>query len=204
MALGTLSLSITAGRPGRPFEASVIGLTTGRVEIGGDATPGFSYVNGRLSHPGLPSDRPVSTVSLIEYDPGATVSRKETRIDIAEPALTQLGRLSVAIPDTIAAAGSAVVTGAQSGSTLTLATNPDGAWSLSGSTLSWSSAAIGKTQRPVIVEIVSQAVALARSTSLGPPPVFAVSGIPANAILNASGGYVLNSSGGYVLNRSAA
>lgn len=80
MALGTLSLSTVSGVQGRRFAAKIAGLTTGRVEIGGDGSPGFSVVNGMASSNGLPY--PTSTVVLREYDPGATVSVKETRIDI--------------------------------------------------------------------------------------------------------------------------
>jgi hypothetical protein len=80
MALGTLSLTTTQGVRGRRFAAKIIGLTTGKLEIGGNCAPGFSTVNGMLYSDSLPYA--VSTVSLIEYDPGAALSRNETRIEI--------------------------------------------------------------------------------------------------------------------------
>lgn len=81
MALGNLSLSITAGVQGRPFNASIIGLTTGRVEVLQDSSPGFSTVNGRVMSDRLPY--PVSVVALREYEPGVGVGYRDSRIDIA-------------------------------------------------------------------------------------------------------------------------
>lgn len=166
MALGTLSLSITNGRPGLPFEASVIGATTGRIEIGNDGTPGFSFVNGRVTHPSLPASQAVSTLVLIEYDPGVAVSRKETRIEISTAPVAQLNKLTTLIPDPITGSGSSPIFGS-SGGTITLATNPDSAYSISGTTLSWTSAAVGKTERPVLVETLSQSLPIVRSSDLG-------------------------------------
>lgn len=166
MPLNNLSLSVSAGRPHQPFEASVIGLTTGRVEVVNDGTPGFSVVNGVLRHPRLPGDRAVATAVLAEVDPGAGVSRRETRLDIAIAMVPQLNSLSAAVPDTITASGSAPITGS-SGGTITVAVNPDGAWSVSGTTLSWTTAAVGKPGRPVLVESFSPTIQLARQSALG-------------------------------------
>lgn len=81
MALGNLTLSTTAGVQGRPFQANIIGLTTGRVEVLGDGSPGFSTVNGRVMSDRLPY--PVSTVVLREHEPGVGVGYRDTRIDIS-------------------------------------------------------------------------------------------------------------------------
>jgi hypothetical protein len=80
VALGALTLSVTAGVQGRPFAAKINGLTTGRVEVLNDGSPGFSVVNGRVMSQGLPY--PVSTVVLREYEPGVGQGFRDTRIDI--------------------------------------------------------------------------------------------------------------------------
>lgn len=80
MALGALTLSVTSGIQGRPFAAAINGLTTGRVEVLGDGSPGFSTVNGRIMSSGLPY--PVSTVVLREYEPGVGAGFRDSRIDI--------------------------------------------------------------------------------------------------------------------------
>jgi hypothetical protein len=80
MALGALSLSVTAGVQGRPFQAKIVGLTTGRVEVLVDGSPGFSTVNGNLMSQGLPY--PVSTAVLREYEPGVGQGYRDSRIDI--------------------------------------------------------------------------------------------------------------------------
>lgn len=80
MALNALTLSTTQGVQGRPFQAAISGLTTGKVEVLGDASPGFSVVNGNLMSQGLPY--PVSTVALREYEPGVGVGYRDTRIEI--------------------------------------------------------------------------------------------------------------------------
>lgn len=88
MALNALTLSTTQGVQGRPFQAAVSGLTTGRVEVLGDASPGFSFVNGNIMSRGLPY--PVSTVSLREYEPGVGQGFRDTRIDITAVTRDQL------------------------------------------------------------------------------------------------------------------
>lgn len=88
MALNALTLSTTQGVQGRPFQATISGLTTGRLEVLGDASPGFSVVNGQLMSQGLPY--PVSTVSLREYEPGVGVGYRDTRIDITAVTRDQL------------------------------------------------------------------------------------------------------------------
>lgn len=80
MALNALTLSTTAGVQGRRFQAVINGMTTGRVEVLTDGSPGFSTVNGRVMSDALPY--PVSTLVLREYDPGGTPSFRDTRIDI--------------------------------------------------------------------------------------------------------------------------
>ncbi|TZG25585.1 SGNH/GDSL hydrolase family protein [Sphingomonas montanisoli] len=80
MALGALSLSVTSGVQGRPFQAKINGLTTGKVEVLNDGAPGFSTVNGNVMSSGLPY--PVSTVVLREYEPGVGDGYRDTRIDI--------------------------------------------------------------------------------------------------------------------------
>ena len=59
MALGPLTLNVTSGLIGKAFSATISGQSVGStVEVlggGPDAgTPGFSTVNGRVAHPGLP------------------------------------------------------------------------------------------------------------------------------------------------------
>ena len=88
MALNALTLSTTQGVQGRPFQAAISGLTTGRVEVLGDASPSFSVVNGNLMSRGLPY--PVSTVSLREYEPGVGQGFRDTRIDITAVTRDQL------------------------------------------------------------------------------------------------------------------
>jgi hypothetical protein len=81
MALGALTLSVTSGVQGRPFQATINGLTTGRVEVLGDGSPGFSTVNGKVMSNGLPY--PVSTVALREYEPGVGAGFRDSRIDVS-------------------------------------------------------------------------------------------------------------------------
>lgn len=151
MALNTLTLAITKGVLGRPFEATILGLTAGtEVSLDQDASPGFSTVNGRIFSREL--DLPVSTVAIRERNPN-TGETAVTRIDIAAASLPFFNILKPDVPAVITDAGSAPIQGKTSGTTLTLATNPDGAWSISGgSTLNWTTAAIGRAGRPVIVE----------------------------------------------------
>lgn len=165
MPLGNLTLTINAGRPGRSFAANIVGLTTGRVDVVNDGTPGFYVQNGVLYHPRLPNTL-VSTAVLVEYEPGGSPARRESRIDVLTGAVLDLQPLSVSVPASITGAGSAQIFGS-SGGTITVAVNPDGAWSVSGTTLSWSSAAVGKSGRPVLVETASQALPLARQTIIG-------------------------------------
>lgn len=80
MAFSTLSLSTITGVQGRPYRAVLSGLQAdSRIEIGGDGSPGFSYVNGRFSSEGLPY--PVSTLVFDEIRPGE--GRKQWRFDIS-------------------------------------------------------------------------------------------------------------------------
>ncbi|KQM37943.1 hypothetical protein [Sphingomonas sp. Leaf10] len=79
MAFSALSLTTTTGVQGRPFAAVLNGLQTGStIEMSGDGSPGFSYVNGRFSSDRLPY--PVSTLVFFEVRPGE--GRKEWRFDI--------------------------------------------------------------------------------------------------------------------------
>jgi hypothetical protein len=64
-------------------------------------------------------------------------------------------------------------------------------------------AGVQRTLR-VALPLAAAQVAIAAGLAAATSPSAIVILIPANAILNASGGYVLNASGGYVLNRSAA
>ena len=81
MALSALSLSTTTGVQGFPFQATINGLTTGRVEVLNDGSPGFSTVNGKLMNQGL--SYPVNTVVLREWEPGVGQGYRDTRIDIS-------------------------------------------------------------------------------------------------------------------------
>ena len=82
MPLNPLSLDVTYGVAGRPFQATVLGLTSGStLEVATDGTPGFSTVNGRVYINRLPGAYPVSTVVLRETKAGETP--RESRIDIA-------------------------------------------------------------------------------------------------------------------------
>lgn len=79
MPLNPLTLNVNSGIVGRPFSATVSGLSAGStLEIGIDGTPGFSTVNGRVSHQSLPYQ--VNTLVLRETLPGEGV--RESRIDI--------------------------------------------------------------------------------------------------------------------------
>lgn len=80
MALGNLTLSVTDGVQGRPFAAKINGLTTGKVDVLNDGSPGFSTVNGRVMSSSLPYS--VSTVVLREYEPGVGQGYRDSRIDI--------------------------------------------------------------------------------------------------------------------------
>lgn len=84
MALGDLTVSVTSGIQGRPFKSKINGLTTGRVEVLADGTPGagFYISNGFLQSEGLPPALSPVTAVLREYEPGATPSVKDTRIAI--------------------------------------------------------------------------------------------------------------------------
>ena len=93
MALGALSLSVTQGVQGRPFAAAISGLTTGRVEVLQDGSPGFYVANGILRSNGLPY--PVSTAVLREYDPGAGAGYLDTRLEIT--ATTQQEASAIAL-----------------------------------------------------------------------------------------------------------
>lgn len=94
MALGALTLSTTQGVQGRPFGAVINGLTTGKVEVLGDGSPGFSTVNGRVSNSSLPY--PVSTVVLREYEPGVGQGYRDSRIDITAATRTELAAQALA------------------------------------------------------------------------------------------------------------
>lgn len=80
MALGPLTLSVTDGVQGLPFASAIVGLTTGKVEVLNDGSPGFSTVNGRVMSSGLPYA--TSTVVLREYEPGVGVGYRDSRIEI--------------------------------------------------------------------------------------------------------------------------
>lgn len=97
MALGTLSLSTTTGVQGRAFEARIIGLTTGRVEVLTDGSPGFATVNGRVYSGSLPYQ--TSTVVLREYEPGVGQGFRDSRIDITATTRDQLRAQAIASLD---------------------------------------------------------------------------------------------------------
>lgn len=83
MALGPLTLNVTSGLIGKAFSATISGQSVGStVEVlggGPDAgTPGFSTVNGRVAHPGLPYA--VNTLVLRETKGGEGF--RDSRIDI--------------------------------------------------------------------------------------------------------------------------
>lgn len=80
MALGTLSLTVTQGVQGHPFQSKINGLTTGVLEVRQDGGPGFSTVNGNVMSGGLPYE--VSTLVLREYEPGVGQGYRDTRIEI--------------------------------------------------------------------------------------------------------------------------
>lgn len=80
MALNALTLSTAAGVQGRPFEATINGLTAGDIEVLVDGTPGFYAVNGKLYSDDLPLF--VNTVVLREREPGVGAGYRDTRIDI--------------------------------------------------------------------------------------------------------------------------
>ena len=88
MPLNALSLSTTQGVQGRPFRAKINGLTTGKVEVLGDGSPGFSTVNGFAASEGLPY--PTSTIVLREYEPGVGQGFRDSRIDIVAATRAQL------------------------------------------------------------------------------------------------------------------
>lgn len=89
MALNALTLSVTSGVQGRPFQATINGLTTGRVHVRqNDGSPGFSVVNGQLMSSGLPYK--TSTVVLRELEPGVGDGFRDTRIDITATTPTEV------------------------------------------------------------------------------------------------------------------
>lgn len=168
MPLNPLSLSVTAGAAGRPFRAVVQGQTAGsNIEVVADGTPGFSFVNGRVSMDRMPGAYPLATVVLRETKAGETP--RESRIDITVSGQAQ---------STIAADGSIVYTGvggapsAQSGSasasgvvytisrllgsssTLSLAAGTNSNLTLSGNAISATAAiGVGATQTAVVREV---------------------------------------------------
>lgn len=84
MALNELSLSITRGVRGRPFQAEIEGLTTGWVEVVSDkGAPGFAVINGRVRHEALPYQP--STVVLRERAPGQAPRLSRIEISASEP-----------------------------------------------------------------------------------------------------------------------
>jgi hypothetical protein len=111
MAFSALSLSTTTGVQGRPYRAVLSGLqATSTIEMGGDGSPGFSYVNGRFSSQALPY--PVSTLVFYELRPGE--GRKEWRFDIS----------AVGAPvQSVAADGTITYTGAGGGAPTAQAAN---------------------------------------------------------------------------------
>lgn len=94
MALGALTLSTTSGVQGRAFQATINGMTTGRVEVLNDGSPGFSTVNGKVMSNGLPYA--ANTVVLREYEPGVGAGYRDTRIDITATTETSLRALAIA------------------------------------------------------------------------------------------------------------
>ncbi len=97
MALSPLTLSVTAGVQGRAFIARINGLTTGRVDVLADGSPGFSTVNGRVYSSGLPYS--VSTVVLREYEPGVGAGFRDSRVDITAATRSQLRAQAIASLD---------------------------------------------------------------------------------------------------------
>ncbi|RVT93701.1 Calx-beta domain-containing protein [Sphingomonas crocodyli] len=94
MALGALTLSVTQGVQGRPFQAKLTGLTTGKVEVLNDGAPGFSTVNGNVMSSGLPYE--VSTLSIREYEPGVGQGYRDSRIDILAASQASLRAQAIA------------------------------------------------------------------------------------------------------------
>lgn len=78
MALNALTLSRTVGAFGSPFDARVVGATTGLIEIIEEGLPNFSLVNGMVRGENLPLG--LSTVVLREYEPG--VGYRDSRITV--------------------------------------------------------------------------------------------------------------------------
>lgn len=97
MALNALTLSTTTGVQGFPFQAKINGLTTGKVDVLNDGSPGFGVVNGNVMSSGLPY--PVNTVVLREYEPGIGQGFRDTRIDIAATTRAALHAQAVASLD---------------------------------------------------------------------------------------------------------
>lgn len=82
MPLGPLTISVTSGLVGKEFSAAISGQSVGstlEIVSGQDAgTPGFSTVNGRVYHSGLPFK--VNTLVLRETKAGEGF--RDSRIDI--------------------------------------------------------------------------------------------------------------------------
>ncbi|WP_066770136.1 hypothetical protein [Sphingobium sp. CCH11-B1] len=95
MALNALTLAVTSGVQGKQFQSAINGLTTGKVEVLNDGSPGFSTVNGQLISHGLPY--PVSTVVLREYEPGVGQGYRDTRIDITAATEGQIYNQALAL-----------------------------------------------------------------------------------------------------------
>ncbi len=222
MALGNLTLSTTAGVQGRPFQANIIGLTTGRVEVLGDGSPGFSTVNGRVMSDRLPY--PVSTVVLREHEPGVGVGYHDTRIDISaagapvqevapDGTITYSGVGGAPTAKTASASASgAVYTVSRllgSSSTLALITGTNSNLTLNATTgvISAASAiAVGASQAAIVRETngsiaVEYPVTIAGVSAGGTPtptpgPTLSISGTPAAASVNSSDTYTPTISGG--------
>jgi GH35 family endo-1,4-beta-xylanase len=116
MALSTLSLSVTSGVQGRPFQAKINGLTTGKVEVLVDGAPGFSTVNGNVLSSALPY--PVSTVVLREYEPGVGVGYRDTRIEVTAATEFELAQQARAVAGASYVSSRAVGTKQADGSTI--------------------------------------------------------------------------------------
>lgn len=83
MALNPLTINVTTGLIGKEFSATISGQSVGStVEVVGggpdSGTPGFSTVNGRVYHPGLPYK--VNTLVLRETKGGEGF--RDSRIDV--------------------------------------------------------------------------------------------------------------------------
>jgi glucosylceramidase len=152
MALNDLTLSLSVASIDAPFAATVLGLESDQSRVTVRPNPyGFQYINGEVRHPKFPPG--VISFTLRERTPFNGF--KDTTITIVATSKIVLDQLAPMVPTYIIGSGMATIRNVRPGSALSLATNPNNAWSIVNGALAWSDAAIATAERPVIVELTA-------------------------------------------------